>query len=457
MRHQLLLYKNNKKNTAISLSRTQNVLTLCGILLGLLSCSNNYEGNPNATVHIKKEEGHYVLHKNGVPFYIQGASGNSHFDELHKIGGNTIRVYDTTGLKNTLDRAQISQLAVIVDLPLPRFTPQSHFYRNKQNIEQLLDTYEKLIIRHASHPALLAWNLGNEVNYPIHPKYDYFYTVFNDLLALIHKRDPNHPVSTSLSISMLRRKIFSLRWHSPDLDFVSLNVFGKLKEAQQELSSISWFWDGPYLLSEWGINGPWETRYTSWQAPIESTSTKKAEHLKDRYLKYIKKKAPNSLGNLVFYWGQKQERTHTWFSLFDKKGYRTQQTQELQKLWSKQPIKNIAPQINYMLLDQKGALDNCLFAPGVLKQAQIFLNDPVNNSLKIHWELLPENWGYNLGDPQYQPPVLNNFNKQQNKTDLIFETPKKEGAYRLFAHIYDNHGNVASANTPFYVLKSAHD
>ena len=159
----------------------------------------------------------------------------------------------------------------------------------------------------------------------------------------------------------------------------------------------------------------------------------------------------------MFYWGQKQECTHTWFSLFDKKGNRTQIVQELEQLWSKKPITKYAPQIDYMLINQKGALDNCLFEPTTLQKAEIKFTNTSNDSITIHWELFPENWGYNLGENQYAPPAISSSIKKQHDESVIFETPKKEGAYRLFAYIYDNHGNVASANTPFYVLNSTHD
>ena len=33
----------------------------------------------------------------------------------------------------------------------------------------------------------------------------------------------------------------------------------------------------PYFISQYGYNGPWEQHKTSWGAPIEPTSSKKAE------------------------------------------------------------------------------------------------------------------------------------------------------------------------------------
>ena len=57
------------------------------------------------TVFIKKTDQGFQLYRNGSPFFIQGASGNSHLKELADIGGNTLRVYDTINITNILNEA----------------------------------------------------------------------------------------------------------------------------------------------------------------------------------------------------------------------------------------------------------------------------------------------------------------------------------------------------------------
>ena len=68
------------------------------------------------------------------------------------------------------------------------------------------------------------------------------------------------------------------------------------------------------MITEWGPTGWWETASTEWKAPIEQTSEEKRQVYEERYTQYISAN-PRCLGSFVFLWGQKEERTPTWFSL----------------------------------------------------------------------------------------------------------------------------------------------
>ena len=122
------------------------------------------------TVYIKNTENGFQLYRNGSPFYIQGASGNSHFEELSGIGGNTIRVFDTINIQHVLNEAHKNNLAVIVDIPLPKYTIEFNSYLNDEDNKVLKQRIKALVKKYKSHPAMLMWNLGNEVHYPIDRK-----------------------------------------------------------------------------------------------------------------------------------------------------------------------------------------------------------------------------------------------------------------------------------------------
>ena len=278
--------------------------------------SDERVNNSESTVFVKKTEGKYELYRNGKPFYIQGASGNSHLEELKKSGANTFRVYDTVNIKSVLDKALKLDLVVIVDLMLPRFKGSEEYYKNDTTRNELKSNILKVVEGNKNHPALLMWNF-NEIEYPHQIKYNYFRTFFGDVVDEIHNIDTNHPISTSVA-GINKRQLLSLKLWCPQLDLISINVFRALSNLQEEFDKFSFIWDGAYYLSEWGVNGPWEeSKSTMWGAPIEMTSTQKAKQIKNRYDKFVPKKDDNRcLGNLIFFWGQKQERTQTWFSLF---------------------------------------------------------------------------------------------------------------------------------------------
>ena len=49
--------------------------------------------------------------------------------------------------------------------------------------------------------------------------------------------------------------------------------------------------------------------------------------------------------------------------------------------------------------------------------------------------------------------ILDCFDKDDGNK-LTFRTPAIEGPYRIFVFIYDQKGNFATTNTPFYVLNN---
>ena len=101
--------------------------------------------------------------------------------------------------------------------------------------------------------------------------------------------------------------------HAPDLDVVGINSYGSISQVATMADRSKY--KGAYIISEWGPTGWWETAKTAWGAPLEQTSEEKRIVYENRYNEYIKH-PPRCLGSFVFLWGQKEERTPTWFSMF---------------------------------------------------------------------------------------------------------------------------------------------
>lgn len=424
------------------------------------------------TVFIKKTGEGFQLYRNGKPFDIKGAGGNSYLKELAEAGGNTIRVYDTVNIESILNEAQINNLAVIVDIPLPKYTAKYNSYLNTENNRVLKQKIRILVNKHKNHSALLMWNLGNEVHYPIvlykrklinffsksiFSQENNFIKIYNELIDIVHLEDPNHPVCTTLIAVDSKYEIESIYLNSPEIDLLSFNIFAKIKDFNFTSDRLSFLFGAkPYYISEWGSDGHWESEMTSWRAPIEQTSAKKAEQVKTRYNIIRERNDGTCLGELIFYWGQKQEITHTWFSIFDAEGRKSQTYYELLNIW-KNPSDSacFAPKVRYMLIDKKGAKDLLVYKPNEIKHAQIFLDGEPDTTLQYNWEIYEENWNYKgANDKQKKASKVSGCIVNMVDNSLIFRTPTKEGPYRIFAYIYDLKGNFATTNTPFYVLNS---
>lgn len=376
-----------------------------------------------------------------------GAAEANFLKELKEAGANTARIYDTTNLRSTLNKAEELGLAVVVDIPLPKHNSAPEYYENVDLFNQLHLKVSEVVSLHKDHPALLYWNLGNELYYPYFYKNTEFFERFNQLIDLIHEVDPNHPVSTT-TIGANKLRVLSITWKSPQLDFISFNSFGSLSTFSKRLLPIAPIWNGPHVITEWGVNGPWEAATTSWGVPIEETSTKKAEQITQRYFDFIEPlKRKNSLGSFVFYWGQKNEVTPTWYSLFDTNHFKSQPVFELANIWNGVERDFPGPVLDYILLEGKGAQESIVLAPNKEVIAEIVFKKQPEENYVYHWEVRQESWfDFHISN------VVSEINFERQGEKVLFNTPGQEGPYRLHLTITNSTEYFASANIPFYVL-----
>ena len=400
-------------------------------------------------VYVEKDGGNFQLIRNGKPFYIKGGAAHpDYLEELKAAGANTARIYDTINLKEILDRAHALDLAVVADIPMPKLHSDGDFYEDDRKFEALKARVASVVTAHKDHPALLYWNLGNELYYPYFYKNSNLHSRFNILIDLIHEIDPNHPVST-VTIGANKLRILSIHRKSPQLDFISFNSFGVLSQFSKKLKPISPIWKGPHVITEWGVNGPWEAQTTSWKAPIEETSTKKAEHIRQRYYDYMEPlKEENSFGSFIFYWGQKNEVTPTWYSMFTEDKMKTQSVFEMQKIWNNNTTGIFpGPQVEYILLNGKGAAESIILLPGIIAEIEAKIPESKLQNLEYHWEIRKESWyAYNISE------LIDVGDFQISGTSAQFSTPLEEGPYRAFLYLTNETEYLATANIPFYIL-----
>lgn len=409
--------------------------------------------NKGGKVFVNREANRYTLYRNGRPFMVQGASGHAFLKELREAGGNTIRTYDTLQLASILDEAYRNDIAVIAGLPMPVSAYRDYFYKDSAKVNAMHEAFRSAVIRYKDHPALLMWCLGNEPMMTWKPGYSAFYKAYNRMLNTIHTLDPDHPVTTTMPNFNIAQ-ILMIKYRIPGLDLISFNTFGKLKLLKGQLKRFAWLWNGPFLIMEWGANGPWESETTAWQAPLENTSTKKAERYRHIYENQMPLEHPRFLGSMVFFWGQKQEVTPTWFSMFSASGAATETVHVLKQLWCKTKAETGFPRLKYMLVNGKGARDNIMFRPESAQAAEFFMEgENKANITAVQWQIMKEDWYENNKREQLQTELLDTVMPANNGNRLLFTAPSKEGPYRIYVKVSDSQGNIATANTPFYVVE----
>ena len=206
------------------------------------------------------------------------------------------------------------------------------------------------------------------------------------------------------------------------------------------------------MVTEWGPTGHWEGLETEWKSPIEETSSEKAAVYKSRYEYSVERDRSKCLGSYVFLWGQKQERTPTWYGLFTEQGEESEVIDVMQYLWSGQWPVNKAPHLYSLRLDDKKATDNIYLKPATNYAAFAVAADPDKDKLSWRWEVMPEPTQLSEGgDFEARPRPVPGLVAASGEGKAALQTPVKEGAYRLFVYVTDGNNNVATANIPFFV------
>ncbi|GAA4460441.1 glycoside hydrolase family 2 TIM barrel-domain containing protein [Nibrella saemangeumensis] len=399
------------------------------------------------TVIIRKDDHGYRLYRNGQPFFIKGVGGYGYYDRLRAMGGNSIRVWDTNDAERILDQAHAQDLTVMLGLWLIREKEGFDFF-NQEAVAQLKERIRQDVLRYRNHPALLMWCIGNEME--LGTANGKVWRVINEIAAMIHELDPNHPTTTAMN-AILPEKIRLLQKECPHIDILSVNRYGGLAHLAEDARQAGW--NGPYIITEYGPPGYWETPLTEWKAPIEPTSSQKAQFLSSRYKAGVLGDSSRCLGAYAFYWGQKQECTTTWFGMLGEKGEKTAVADMLQYLWSGQWPANKAPHLVSIHVHDQAGLNTSRLLPGTTYTASVAAQDPEGDSLRYHWELLPESdWRELDGsvDKEIKPLPVRGVLRSDNTATVQFTCPAQSGPYRLFVYAYDGKGSVATANVPFF-------
>jgi hypothetical protein len=420
------------------------------VLVASLTATAQTSGNTTGAVkvEIRKNGDNYELVRNGELYFIKGAGGSVYPSRIAAYGGNSIRTWGTRDAQKVLDSAQKHGLTVLMGLDVAR-ERHGFNYDDTAAVRKQLDKLRSDVMKYKDHPALLAWGIGNELN--LQYKNPKVWDAVNEISKMIHTIDPNHPTCTVLA-GINRGVIDQIKSRTPDIDLLAVNTYGGLATLPAAIKNAGW--DRAYMVTEWGPTGHWEGLQTSWKSSIEETSSEKAAVYKSRYEYGVERDRQYCVGSYVFLWGQKQERTPTWYGVFTEKGEESEVVDVMQYLWSGTWPDNKAPHIYSLRLNKQKAVDNIYLQPDAAGTVIATASDPDNDKLSYRWEILPEPTKLSEGgDFEARPKPIENAVSAGSNGTATFKAPAQEGAYRVFVYITDGNNNVATANVPFYVKK----
>ncbi len=401
-------------------------------------------------VRIVARGGGYTLTRNGQPFFIKGAGGGSiqYLNEAASAGANSIREWSPD--EDTLEHVRQQGMTALVGLRLgiPR---QGFDYLDSAAVQKQLEQTVAVVHRLKTNPAVLIWALGNELELNASdPQRIAAWKAVEQLARAVKREDPTHPVIAVLA-GPGKTKLRELDQYCPTLDAVGINTYGGIVSLPETIATQGF--RRPYIVTEFGPRGHWEVAKTAWGMPIEDTSTQKAELIAKGYEHAIAHQ-PQCLGSYVFLWGQKQEKTQTWYGLFLPDGSHVGGVDTMHHLWTGEWPPHRAPVIDGTIVatakDNNGERAPGVFSPGASIVCSIKSSDPDGDPTTVKWELRPDVANNPSSGGDFEPPAepISAAVEQQQGTSTVIHVPGTPGDYRIFVYVYNQYKAVATANLP---------
>ena len=441
------------------------ILCLCS--LSQLRCGQAEVRNlpVKRLVDIRFQDGRYQIYRFGKPYFIKGVcvEDSRNLRLLKNLGGNSVRLYSTIRAAEVLDSANALGLSVMLGLELLPEGPKMD-YGDERAVNEQFNRAKQEVLKYRKYPALLMWSVGNELGVQMtlasFLKERRIWIQINRIAAMIHELDPDHPTTTAVEGPS---KLLYVKSYGDQIELASINSFKPLEQIREKMSAYGW--NKPYVISEYGSTGYWFKNFTEWYTYYEETSFEKMQFIARQYHS-IRSDSTNCLGSYAFFWGQKNECTPTYFSLFTEDGKQTEMIDILTYCWTgKYPAEKSVSLLSLFINNQQSS-GNIYLEPGKSYQVQFTcLGSPVNSILK--WRVDRDD------DDLYFDPMLNQEKRKNISRDSVVLTdqpksanlpdpnirfsyvftitaPAEPGPYRLFLFLEKNQ-KVSTANACFYV------
>lgn len=396
---------------------------------------------------VQAEGGGWQLLRGDEPYFVQGAGGENTaeaLDRLVEAGGNSIRTWAATDrVQATLDRAHARGLTVTVGLWLPH-NPER--YADAEWVAQRKEKARQAVLKYKDHPALLIWAVGNEMERPDHPQGDAIWTAVNDIAAMIHDLDADHPTMTVIAeLGKDDIKVHDIQRLCPEVDIVGVNSYAMASTVAQRYREAGG--KRPYMITEFGQRGAWGTAKNVLGTKPELTSTQKSRWYRKTYQgSILPEKGRLCLGSYAFNWGLFRETTWpTWFGTRLPNGDKLAAEDVLTELWFGSPPANRCPTITPIALDGSDQV-----RAGGTVRASVIAADPEGDAVEVTWALVETSTAYPKGGAkaaEAQGAVIDS----DGHGGAIITMPEKTGLYRLYAFGRDGKGAAAMANIPLLV------
>lgn len=414
--------------------------------------------NENEAVLIQdRESGNHHITVKGEPFYIKGVCKSDGMEAIYEAGGNTVRTYSATisggATKAALDKAEKLGMKVVLCVDMPKekngFTYSDNYddfiNGSFENIKKQTDYFK-------NHPALLMWDVGNEIDtVNCSPE---VYSAINEVAEYIKAVDPYHPITT-VHAGSSPSKIRAVRLYAPCIDVVSANIYSGINNTHKNIITDA-AWQGPYMITEYSINQPSEElklkKGVNWvfeDTVIEKPDLEKGREYYDRYMNCIYANKSHCLGSFAFAAYDTYRGTHTWYNIFLENDLKkTPVYDALYYAWSGRKRANTAPTVNSIMINNIKGSQSIVIEKGSSAVIDINAVDENNDALTYKLEVRKSD-----NDTLTEPLPYVTFETDKENTSRIIASnlPNDDGVYRLFVYAYDGNENIGYGNVPFMI------
>lgn len=396
-------------------------------------------------VSVQESASGWQLVRDGKPYYINGAGGMGSLSALSNCGGNSTRTWGVDDVDESTRRLNDAhELGISVAFGIWIEHERHGFdYSNQAALKTQKEQTLAHVKRFKDHPAVLIWGIGNEMEGEgANPA---IWKHIEEIAQDVKKEDPHHPVMTVIA-EIGGQKVQSIHKYCPSVDIIGINTYGgtdSLPTRYRDAGGTK-----PYIVTEFGPNGPWEVGKNSVGTVDEPSSTQKAAKYRQSWTA-LKKDAALCLGSYAFLWGHKQEATDTWFGLFLRDGRKTSAVDTLTELWGGKPASNQCPTISRLAVQGPNEVK-----PGQMIKVNLQAEDPDGDNLQVDWVVMAEaNTLVTGGDFQEAPETLTECVLQSDSRHAVIQAPAKVGLYRVYAYVGDGQQAAATANVSLRVTQ----
>lgn len=409
------------------------------VVFFLFFASVLYAGNK---VDVKKENGAYKLYVNGKQTSIRGVgcgyafgtNGDNYLKLAKEMGAMSVRTWGVDqGDQKYLDEA--SNLGLLVDAGLwlnPTYPNGACSYITDLGYmsrvrEEILDYVKK----YKDHPAVLFWNVGNEVFINMKTEEDKiaFAKFLNVLVKDIRKIDSDHPtIYTSAGLAGLKYIVD----YVPEIDIFGINLYGGIGFALKSCKDSGL--NRPVIITELGPIGYWDVKKDGNGIAPDQNDVTKAVTIRN-YLKETEGYKDILLGTYVFHLGETSQDSMTWWNL-NYEGYKRAQFWEVYKYYTGNPVPVLPKILQFSLSKRQG----------------LRTGEWVAVNLKIAYpkpeELTYDFFGstFQLGAIAYYVNKKLDLPVEHSGDEVKIRMPAVAGLYRIYTVVKDKNGNAATMN-----------